>query len=759
MKKILIGFFSLLGLLLILALVLPFLVNVDKYRGQIEAQVKPEQGKLELGKLSLQILPSIRVRAESLKLSAPRELSQEINQTQPIVETKDIDFKLSLSALFTRKIAGTLVLDNPKIGFFSKGEKNSFSGFSTKENKAETKSSGESVAPGAETSSGGGLGMIAGLDVGLTIKSGELTYQDSTKAEAKTLAVIKPLDVDIASSSVKGPIKGKISMGLNTQSGGITVGGKVISEFTATLGEKITWVADIKLGELTLDGPIVKKSGSSDLVTIKGEADKDFSNITNGIDLAFLGLKGALKVNKTAQTTEVEGTFEPWAMEKIADHVKALSEYAPKGALTISDVRFSSITANPEASKYSAKIGLENVTAKSPNPAVKEIKASGDMSVNQSSAEMKLVLGVDGQEMNVRGDIANFQAPVIKGLLEAKSFDARAFQQDPSKKTKASRNFTPQEILPMIFPVAVAEQSKSVGESPLWSLGQNPMIKKSQTDVGLKFGKLTALQGVFTNVNAKLGCKSVNCSFSGSLNAYSGQISMAGQIQGEQKLAPLEVKLDIRGLKVEDALSANAPEFKDSLFGLAAGSMTLKAPLYDPQGMLATARSQGTFNLSKGRANGVKVKEWLEPVFSKVPQLSAKIPTINSDFDTLALDYELASQVMDLKSFKFRGNKGKSVDLDLKGSLNLKDQTVDLVGDLTDKNGLINVAQLKDKQGHVVIPVKLSGPMSFPKADVGYMSSALAKKTFENNKAEIKQKAQDVLQKQGKELLKKLKFR
>src|SRR5258708_7446431 len=116
MKKIAIVLGCLLGLFVIAALVVPMVVNVDKYRPQIiQAADEHLNGKLELGKLSLSLWGQIRIEVAGLSLTD--------TSGHKLVDVKDAYFHLpffsilSGSPLITFKmIQPTLLVVKNKAG-------------------------------------------------------------------------------------------------------------------------------------------------------------------------------------------------------------------------------------------------------------------------------------------------------------------------------------------------------------------------------------------------------------------------------------------------------------------------------------------------------------------------------------------------------------------------------------------------------------------------------------------------------------------
>src|SRR5215831_15647732 len=68
----------LVGLLAVVVVVVPRLVDVDRYRPEVVAQIENATGKkTEIGHLSLSILPTVSIRADDFALANPSGFPEE----------------------------------------------------------------------------------------------------------------------------------------------------------------------------------------------------------------------------------------------------------------------------------------------------------------------------------------------------------------------------------------------------------------------------------------------------------------------------------------------------------------------------------------------------------------------------------------------------------------------------------------------------------------------------------------------------------
>ena len=92
-----------------LAIIIPMLFNVDRFRPQVEAQIQKETGKpVEIGRLDLTILPQVAIRVDDFVLGNPAGFP-----TGDFVKAKKIYAVVNFSALLNHKVEITsLELDD-----------------------------------------------------------------------------------------------------------------------------------------------------------------------------------------------------------------------------------------------------------------------------------------------------------------------------------------------------------------------------------------------------------------------------------------------------------------------------------------------------------------------------------------------------------------------------------------------------------------------------------------------------------------------
>jgi hypothetical protein len=110
-KKVLLGVIIVLVVLLVgIAVIIPLLINIDRYRPQVAARIREQTGKpVQIGRLSLSIFPSVSIRVDDFVLGNPEGFPN-----GQFVKARQILAVVDAGALWRRQVVITsLELDDP----------------------------------------------------------------------------------------------------------------------------------------------------------------------------------------------------------------------------------------------------------------------------------------------------------------------------------------------------------------------------------------------------------------------------------------------------------------------------------------------------------------------------------------------------------------------------------------------------------------------------------------------------------------------
>lgn len=117
LKKIGIGVGATFGLLIVLIITLPFVIDVNRFKEPILKKVEENiNGRVSLGKIGLKLFPFIGLRLEELSV---QNLPDTPFGETPIVKLGELDFKIHLKSILKKKIVASLLLRAPEIQFLT----------------------------------------------------------------------------------------------------------------------------------------------------------------------------------------------------------------------------------------------------------------------------------------------------------------------------------------------------------------------------------------------------------------------------------------------------------------------------------------------------------------------------------------------------------------------------------------------------------------------------------------------------------------
>src|SRR3954467_8771435 len=148
-KKVLIGVGVVFALLILIALLLPLLVNVDKLRPQVQEQASKALGRnVVIGELKLAVL-SGGVTAKDISIADDPAFSQ-----QPFLTAKSLDVGVDLMPLIFWKAlhVNTLTLEEPEIHLIRSGSKWNYSSVGNKSAPTDKRGRRKGAEPEAQPS-------------------------------------------------------------------------------------------------------------------------------------------------------------------------------------------------------------------------------------------------------------------------------------------------------------------------------------------------------------------------------------------------------------------------------------------------------------------------------------------------------------------------------------------------------------------------------------------------------------------------------
>src|SRR3989338_5018380 len=347
MKKVLIGLGIILFLLVVTAFLIPFFVDINYLKPQIEKAIGEElNGKVELGKLELSIIQGLGIEVQGIKILNPPDFPQ-----TPLLEVEQA--KVYFGAL--RSLFGTpnvqITLTKPKIQIYEndKKELNSSKLFKEKPSETPTPTKTSPSVSFKEQLPKGFLGaLILRSSVYVEIIDGEIAYFESNGTATK----LQTIALNIGPLNLKDPLSFQFqaSLPLSTKNN-ITLEGPINMKgtFSNPLISKEPFSINIssELDSLKIETPFAKKEMGEKLrIKFKGILSKEnivFENLSLDLPMGAVQLKGTLLDFKNPRfdietslqaSTPKQETKEKSNSKKLQNEYDVSLKLSSKGTLT-----------------------------------------------------------------------------------------------------------------------------------------------------------------------------------------------------------------------------------------------------------------------------------------------------------------------------------------------------------------------------------------------------------------------------------------
>jgi uncharacterized protein involved in outer membrane biogenesis len=793
MKKVAIVFGALIALMLAAIVIIPMVVDVDKYRPQIQ-QVADDQlnGKLELGKLSLSLWGQIRIEIDGLKLTDSAGHS--------VVAVKDAWFHMPFLSLLGGSPELEFKMDSPelmvvknkagKLNVMTLAKGDQYVGAEALKTPQNT--------PAAKTApnSGGGMALPAlasSARLGFEIRNANLTYKDETTGldshlnglnlVMKDLSVSHPSQIEFWSDidtkmgktmAIHGPVRMKAEI-KPALSGGKFDHADFSGNFNAD---------DL---EIQMPGTFSKTKGmpaNVDLALSIGTRDIKVEHLTAKFFNASLEGNGSIAnissgtaapaepvIRISLKSNEIE--LKPWVQL-----VPLLKDYQLGGT--------ASLTAQAEGPSekltYEAGLKVTALTAKAPKLKA-EPKIDVDVHVTTDKVDkLLLTMAAPANELKISGTVTNFAAPHADIQVSSTGMDLDQLVEFPPKgKPVAAAQAKEGEGTGQ----GSANAPKSDLDAELAPLRENKMMKEMAANVNFNLKSLKAEGVQMTDITGRIFLKNLTAGVDNlAMKLWNG--SMKTSLSTDMMPAHPTYKFTAQasGLDLKEAVTSQVETFKNTVIGKASMEMTGEGSSYNTDAAIANLKAKGSFKIADAEFTTIDVgKMTTDALNSSIEKIGDKIPPLkgkhlNAPNGGKGTKYELMSATFTISGGKFSmpdfaTKAAPNQGIDLKGAttVGMKDLSLDASWQVIDtynithaKDIALNGTPLLAEKGQPVkFPVRVTGTCAAPQygyADVpeylgkvalnnsaGAAKSALAQQVLKKAPAPVQNAAQGALKK------------
>ncbi len=767
---------GLFGLLLVTAIVLPLVINVDNYRPQI-VQTANEQinGKLEMGKLTLSLWGQIKVVVDGFTLSD--------SAGRKVVAAKDVYFHLPFLSIFSGSPVLTFKMEQPEVNVVKdkNGKMNVLSLMKTK-----SAAPAEAAKPAAD--GGGGLkslpAVVTAARLGVELKDAHLSYTD---AKTELVSKVEKLNVQVKDISLSKTMKIAVWADLNTKMGKLLdvkgpfrLTGEIAPQFQGTEFQSATLSlnADADSVAITvLPDLFIKKAGLPTNAQAKLKVTLDSANIENA-EANFHNAKLTLKGNASGfSKPEADPAFDmqfqsndvalaPWA-----DLVPMLKEYKLEGAAFLKG-NASGTAAKPQ---YAVDMGMKNVSATSPMLKAKpEINAVVKIVTDQVK-QMSLTMKAPGNNLNVNGSVVSFTKPRFEVAVNSTGMDLDQLINLP-KPAPAAKGAAP----------APAETAK--GGAPaadfdkmLDPLRENEIAAATSGAIRFNLASLKIHEASMTEMNGLATMKDLGFALEKfSMKMFGGTIAATMGAQLKPKAPTYRFSTDVANLNLQKAVESQFAFLKNTLLGKANFKMEGTGVSFNPEPAKRNLNAKGSMKVTEGSFATIDVgRMTTEALNSSIAKTAEKVgalkgkkinPPGNQEaaYEVISSDFTISGGKFVAPNFQAVSKPGKGIDLRGSTTVDITNYALNADWVIADTHNLTHAKDLSvteggvtvnnilaEKGGTVNFPVKVTGTCFEPKVNYTAVPEALAKVALDNIARAAGDKVKAEAQKKVEEELKK----
>ncbi len=702
LKKLMMVFGALFLLLVAAAAIVPLVVDVDKYRPEVETAVNDRiNGKFTLGKLKLSLWGQIRIQVGGLKLADGRG--------HEVVSVNDAYFHLPFTSILSGSPSLIFKMDKPvvRVSRDAAGKLNVMALMKSSGEAAPSQSGTPSQAPvaGGASKSVTLPAIVSQSRLTLEMTRALVSYKDAATGldtqvsdfnfAMRDISLSRPIQIEAwadldtrmgKSLAVKGPFR------LKATAQASVVEGKV-GQFALTARASLDDL-DIQSGELFHKRPGM--AANADLVMNANDREARIEKLNVRFFNAEVQSQGVITnlatspaVQYSFKSNSIE--FKPWV-----ELVPMLAEYELGGAASIQG------EAKGPADKlgYNAFIKVEALTAKAPKLKTRP-QFDGTVKIATDQIEdLVLTMKAPGNDLKVQGKMVSFSAPKLALDVTSNELDLDQLVEFPPMGTKKS-TATGGAAVPADKKAAPASESQASAESDydalLEPMRDMKLMKAFVASMNVNMKMIKAYNVRMTDIVGKAAMKDLAASIDSlAMKIWSGTAKATFYTDMKPKAPTYRFSTNVAGLELQQAVESQFHLFKNTLLGKASFDMTGEGKSFNPTPAMQNLKAKGKLRVDRATFATIDVARMttealngaLAKVGDQVPALKGKsIGGMGSG--SSKYDYVSSTFVIDNGRFTapdFVAKAAPNMGIDLKGALTVGmiDYKLDTTWDVID---------------------------------------------------------------------------
>lgn len=712
MKKLAVVVGGVLGILILAAVIIPLVVDVDKYRPQIvQAAEQNINGKLALGKLSLSLWGQIRVEIAGVDL-------QDL-QGKSMVKVDRAYFHVPFSSIFSGSPLLTLKMEKPEVQVIkSKAGKLNVLALmkeapaattqAEKQPKAtppqkttadpETRKSGTpgegpAVAPTAANSTAEPTQGVTSVSLpeiavrarlGIEFRNAHIVYRDDTSGLKNEL---NDLNVVVRDLSLSRPTELEIWSDIKTVlgktlkvAGPLRVEARLKPEVAGGKLQKIEGNFKIDLDRLAIEMPgTFSKSAKVPMHVAASFAGTDAEARIESFIARFhnaeIKMTGSVKDLPNA-VTDFKVKSNDIELSSWTELLPSLSSYALGGKVTLD----AGLSGPLSALKYFANLQAHAVTAKAPKVKGMVVVNSKIEVVTDQIKNLSFDFKAPGAELHGSGNLVSFSKPNFKMSIQSSGMNLDEML-DLSTQVSARPSSWISEAHAQGKAVDISESYDDMLEP----LRDSAIAKAATVDLSFAADFLQSYGARLTSLKARWTLKQLISKLEASFKLWKGASSTVVTMDLNKARPTYQFTTDFAGLDMKEAVASQAAAFKNTAYGLMGFKMQGSGSSFDPDRATQNLAAKGHFRIDQAVFASIDVGKMVQEgingalakVGDQVPGLKGKqvqgLQNGQSKYQFMAADFTMADGKFVMPNFQAKAEPNLGVDLTGSTELGLKD--------------------------------------------------------------------------------------
>lgn len=738
MKKLLIIVGAFFGLILAAIIIIPLVVDVDKYRPKIvELANEHIEGRLELGKLKLSLWGQIRIEVAGVDLKDSGGKS--------VLSVSDAFFHLPLMSVISGSPELIFKMKKPTVHVVKNkaGKLNVMSLVKSAPPAAKGTPPSGAPAPGApqaQKPSGEPMklpAIAARTRLGIEFRQALLSYRDEGTA---LVSEVKDLDFVLKDISLTRPTQLELFAEMDTKmgktfllKGPAKMNGKIQPTLLADQFDHVDITLKVDLDGLEMASPGVfeKKKGMAMNADLAMSASAKEANIAH-FDFKFFNIEltssGKVTQISTSPVVEYRMKTAPIQLKPWVELVPMLKQYELGGA-----GQFSAEAKGPaDRIGYQAQFKMDDLTAKAPNL---KSQPKFDLAAKVSTDQLEsllITMKAPGNDLKISGKLAGFTAP--RGSFQVSSsgmdLDQLIHFPPPKPKAAAADKSAPAQQQASA-PVAGGKATPAVDyDAMLEPMRANKMMGSTAIDLNIDMKMLKAYDVKITDILAKLSFRDLAAAIdSFSMKLWKGVIKANFAVQMKPKTPTYRFGTSVEGMDLNEAVSSQMQMFKNTLVGTAFFDLNGDGASFNPDVATTNLKAKGRMRVDKATFATIDVAKMttealnkaLERLGEKFPQAKGKsvasLPSGSSRYEVVSSDFTIAGGIFNAPGFIAKAESNRGIDIKGDTQVGLKDYSLKTNWEVIDTYNLTHARDISIDQSGVNVPHILaegSNPIRFP---------------------------------------------